>query len=636
MLQKLDQTRKLILLHLFLVICILEILPLWCFGICIATYSFKFFKQNASSFILRVASILALVATIAYYRTFFNPEAAVSFLALISSFKLLELNEKRDYIIGFLLAFLMIAAQALFFNSLFHFFAMFIGVLATLSLWWNLTSPNISIMKSIKYSISIFLISAPFVFILFTFFPRFSSHFLSFGRGETLARIGFSEDVKNDEIDQLQASTKIAFRAQFFTVAPPTNLMYWRGTIHTATDGFNWEKNYSLSVPVPIKKEFDSEFKYLVNLEQNFKGILFLLDRPQSLSLQGSNYTLFQDTEVARLNRFQKVNKYEGQSSFLKQSMAKVDKSNLLKLPKRTSERVIALAQRLKQGTNSAREFFDNLESYFIREGFLYTLAPGKMNSIDEFLFDRKKGFCTHYASVTAILARAAGIPSRLVSGFQGGEWNEYGQYFIIRDNDAHTWIEFINDDGYFTRYDPTGLIAPDRLTFGGQAFFNDDISKNGQVSSWKKFKSNFTKMNLFLDNINYQWSLLIESVDRDFQKQIASFMRLKLKRFYILSILFIVITPLFIMWALRLASRLNWSLFTFNKEQRLINKFIHNVNTKHNIEIKNVGLRVAMSLSHNDRISEGLKIIEELKFGLVKDRTQLLSRLSAIVKSMN
>jgi hypothetical protein len=89
------------------------------------------------------------------------------------------------------------------------------------------------------------------------------------------------------------------------------------------------------------------------------------------------------------------------------------------------------------------------------------------LNSIDDFLFNTRRGFCGHFASAFAMLMRAGGVPARVVTGYQGGEWNPIGGYLLIRRSDAHAWVEIWEDGRGWVRVDPTAVVAPERLRRG-------------------------------------------------------------------------------------------------------------------------------------------------------------------------
>src|SRR5690606_18283335 len=115
-------------------------------------------------------------------------------------------------------------------------------------------------------------------------------------------------------------------------------------------------------------------------------------------------------------------------------------------------------------------EITKDVQNYFQQQNFQYSLSPGRILSLEEFLLEKKIGLCSHYSSAVALVLRTKGIPARLVSGFLGGEFNEFGDYYLITQNDAHVWVEALHE-GRWIRIDPTGWIAPERVNLSGSDF---------------------------------------------------------------------------------------------------------------------------------------------------------------------
>ena len=119
--------------------------------------------------------------------------------------------------------------------------------------------------------------------------------------------------------------------------------------------------------------------------------------------------------------------------------------------------------------------------NFFAQGGFEYTLTPQRLgrDSIDELLFSTRQGFCGHYASAFVDLMRAGGVPARVVTGYQGGEWNPIGHYLTVRQSDAHAWAEVWLPERGWLRADPTAVVAPQRLSREMLAF--EDSGGDGE-----------------------------------------------------------------------------------------------------------------------------------------------------------
>jgi transglutaminase-like putative cysteine protease len=135
--------------------------------------------------------------------------------------------------------------------------------------------------------------------------------------------------------------------------------------------------------------------------------------------------------------------------------------------PHERNPRSQALAQRLRAAAPDVPAYVDSVLALFRNGGFEYTLTPPllDLNSVDDFLFNTRRGFCGHFASAFAMLMRAGGVPARVVTGYQGGEWNPIGGYLLIRRSDAHAWVEVWEDGRGWLRVDPTAVVAPERLS---------------------------------------------------------------------------------------------------------------------------------------------------------------------------
>jgi hypothetical protein len=141
-----------------------------------------------------------------------------------------------------------------------------------------------------------------------------------------------------------------------------------------------------------------------------------------------------------------------------------------LALPDGYNPRTLALGRqwRREAGNNGAvaDQAIVQRAMSMIRKDFVYTLATPLLgrNSVDEFLFDQKAGFCEHFSSAFVVLMRAAGIPARVVTGYVGGYRNPIGDYWQVRRSDAHAWAEVWLPDRGWVREDPTAAVAPERI----------------------------------------------------------------------------------------------------------------------------------------------------------------------------
>lgn len=566
---KTSTLKMLIYLQLAQILTLFESIPVWVMFVAIVSYLSTFLNNKVSPKLLRIIAIAGMGGIIYYYRTIFDPEAAVSLLILIGSFKILEINDDRDVFISLLISILFIASMALFLNTFFTFILMFIYMILIFTIWKGFINKEkeLSLKQNFTYVLRMFLIIFPLTIILFIFFPRFTSHFLPFGQKQDRQEIGFNDSINNSEISSLNSSSKIAFRAKLDAKLAKKDI-YWRGTVHTVSNGIDWDKNFVMLRPVLIEDEKqvlnnDNLVNYQIQLKQNFKGIIFSLDHSEFLKYTGRYFAPINDFNAYELNGYVKVENYSGgsipnkKSHFINKSRKEIYK----KLPKNISSEVFELANSLNKDKN-IDNFIQNLTNYYLTNNFKYTLSPGKIKNIEEFLV-KKVGFCTHFASVSAILLRAAGHDSRLVSGFQGGEYNEFGDYWIIRDNDAHTWVEYFHPENGWSRYDPTEFISPLRLELGGESFYSTTpfifLDEKGDRNFIIK---NYYQFRLYLDNINYRWNLFMDSFDRSFQEDLAKILKMKVDKFYLLVVILPMLLLGFYFLIFKFLLQIDWNIF--------------------------------------------------------------------------
>ena len=164
--------------------------------------------------------------------------------------------------------------------------------------------------------------------------------------------------------------------------------------------------------------------------------------------------------------------------------------------------------------------------NYFRNNEFSYTLNPPALGeeSIDDFLFRTSKGYCEHYASAFTYLMRAAGIPARMVAGYLGGELNPYGEYLIVRQSDAHVWVEVWLSGKGWVRTDPTLAVAPQRVDQGlAAALPPEERSILGSLVALGPFAKYWVNIRMGWDAVNNQWNKWILGYSSTRQKTLLA-----------------------------------------------------------------------------------------------------------------
>ncbi len=364
--------------------------------------------------------------------------AGVALITVMAALKLTELRTRRDTMVMVFLMYFMLVTHFLFSQELWTAaYLLAITVLITAVLIdANHPGRALPLGASLGLSGGLVLRALPLMLLIFVLFPRIPGPIWGLPADAGAARSGLSDSMAPGEIAQLIASEEVAFRVRFDAAVPPAGERYWRGPSFARFDGRKWDSG--LRPPEaenPIAELAGPAYGYEVVLEPNRRPWLFALDLPSRVGLPPD----------ARLNADYQLVLNHGE----------VRDRRLYRLTSQPRYRL-------------QTELPDTLRRY--RTGdYYYSLQPPSLgrHGVDEFLFDTRRGFCEHYASSFAVLMRAAGIPARIVTGYQGGEPNAIGDYWVIRQSDAHAWTEVWLAGRGWLRVDPTAAVAPERVERG-------------------------------------------------------------------------------------------------------------------------------------------------------------------------
>jgi transglutaminase-like putative cysteine protease len=280
---------------------------------------------------------------------------------------------------------------------------------------------------------------------------------------------GLSDSMAPGNISLLSQSDAVAFRAHFPDGAPERRQLYWRGPVFWQFDGRTWRAG---DVRVSEFATFDPlavPVVYTVTLEPHERQWLFALEMagrvPPGAGATGDFQLLSRRPVTTRL-------RYE-MSSFLQYrawgGSTPAELAAARELPAGFNPRAVALAEGWRRELVADERILERAVDWFKRAGLEYTLAPPPLgrDSIDEFLFRTRSGFCEHFASAFVVMMRAAGVPARIVTGYQGGEINPIDGYMIVRQSDAHAWAEVWIAERGWVRVDPTAAAIPMRVESG-------------------------------------------------------------------------------------------------------------------------------------------------------------------------
>jgi protein-glutamine gamma-glutamyltransferase len=471
----------------------------------------------------------AIALLFVQFHTFNGLTAGTALLALMAGLKLLETDSKRDiYIITLIVYF--VSISALLEGDSFWLLAYLIAVcwLTTATLL-RLTStrPAPAWGASVRYAGRILIQALPIALALWLLFPRFAGPLWHMPADGQITGSGLSDSMSPGDIDRLALSDEVAFRVRFASMTPPPQERYWRGPVMHDFDGRTWRRSLSIPFTAAPLLNHGTAYRYTVSLEANQHNWIFALDWPVRWNLPGGiltgDYTLVQREPVSRPIDVA-ITSYS-QVSWIEPLSAAERRRDTRLAPKR-NPRSIELAQSMRGAYPNDMDYVRAVLSMFTQQAFYYTLTPPRLHddTVDEFLFDTKRGFCEHYASSFAVLMRAAGIPTHVVTGYQGGTFNRFAGYWILRQSDAHAWNEVWIDGRGWLRVDPTSAIAPERVEHG----LIDAASADDPLGSrWQRRTPWFADARLRLDALRQLWRERILLYNGDSQQKLLELLHI-------------------------------------------------------------------------------------------------------------
>ncbi|MDB5961927.1 MAG: transglutaminase, partial [Massilia sp.] len=414
------------------------------------------------------------------FQTILGRDAGVAMLVLLVAFKMLEMRARRDlYVVIYLCFFLLLTT---FFyaqgpgTALLMLAAIVMLFAAQLSFQFTGAVPRLR--RRLWLSGRLVLTALPLAALLFVVFPRLQGPLWGMPDDATAGRTGMSNSMAPGNLARLAQSDETAFRVRFVDAAPAPQLRYWRGVVLSDFDGRSWTQSAAGAAvdanraPAPAHSWQGEAVRHEVTLEPSGQRWLFALDLPDAPpALAGNASMLSAEQELsARMPLDQRI-RYAVVSHpqyRLQDDATLADAARWLRLPAGFNPRALAAGLALQAQPNPADRVNGVLRT-FRREKFIYTMEPPLLgrDSVDEFLFSTRTGFCEHYSSAFVFLMRAAGVPSRVVTGYQGGEINPIDGVLTVRQSDAHAWAEVWLAGRGWLRVDPTAAVAPNRVLRG-------------------------------------------------------------------------------------------------------------------------------------------------------------------------
>jgi hypothetical protein len=415
--------------------------------------------------------------------------------------RLLTPKESRDYLQIFVLGLFVLAGSSLVSLDLglgFGFltylvlliFAVTLGlvVLTVYETDKRMAMPRQDLYKLIRVSLIMPVVALALMVVFFFVLPRTRHPMWNFLNPGNSAKSGLAESVEPGSYARISSNSDLAFRAEMEELAPED--LYWRAMVLNRPDGQSWIRVAPPREKArPVNSSRTVETKIFADSSND--QYLFTLDYPTMLS--GLKYRSHDDSVFMASRRLDRP--YQLQMlSHIGAELAvtgSIDEAFYLALPPRISTRMKQLAAGITDEAASREERISRLANFFRAQQLVYAQdeLPSGADAIDAFLFDKKRGYCEFFASAYITLARLSGIPSRLVGGYLGGEFNPFGDYYLVKEDAAHVWVEVLTDNNHWVRIDPSQWAI------------------NAETALHERSAAKLSASQQLIDNLNYQWT---------------------------------------------------------------------------------------------------------------------------------
>ena len=461
-----DRRRSCLLAAAACALPLLALLPGWLALVLMATGVLSLFADKAWPTWLRLL-LMAMIGglVLAAYEFRIGRDSACAGLLAMLMLKPFETHSLRD-------------ARSLLGFSLFAPFAAFLQDQGPLTLTlalpalllsvaaWALLLPGAARTHwpQLRRAAASLAMALPLALAGFWLFPRLAAPMWGLPEN-SVSRMGLGDRMTPFDWQDVLVDDRVALRVRFFGRTPRRDQMYWRGPVLTHFDGEAWTREENAFLEPPVIEPQGESIDYEVMLEPTERRDLLVLDLPLQAPANGQlNHELTAVSEAAINSLVQ----YRGRSAPLSRYVEPLpdwQRPALLQLPPNRDPRIRAIAAQWRAQTPDPIALTERYLAW-IKRDFKYTLSapPLGYHATDEFMFDTRLGFCQHFSSAYVVFMRAAGVPARVVTGYAGGRYNRFGDYWRLNHKDAHAWAEIWVEGQGWLRVDPTAAIAPENI----------------------------------------------------------------------------------------------------------------------------------------------------------------------------
>ena len=525
-----------LLLSLIFVVAPLALeLPLWVvgvFAVCVG-WSVRCLRrhQTMPPFWIRGLLVFAAVGLVLMvFGTILGRNAGVSLFVLLTGLKLLELRSYRDAMVLLYLGYFLVVANVLFSQSMVMAGYILVAALLLLTVQMAMHRSDQQRMRwrdLLRHAGTMLAQAVPLVLVLFILFPRLDGPLWGLPGDAYSGMSGLDDSMTPGNISKLAQSDEVAFRVRFEGEVPEASQLYWRGPVLGGFDGRNWTLETAPGAVAPELVEAARPVSYTINLEPHNRHSLLALETVRespAIGLLTANRQLVSRRPVRERKQY-RVTSWLQTAEF---GLDPDERSRMLLLPGGHDPRARKLAAGWRELPPAQR--VQRALDLFAEGPFVYTLQPPLLDDedgMDQFLFQTQRGFCEHYAGAFTFLMRAAGVPARVVTGYQGGEKNPVDDYLLVRQRNAHAWSEVWLDGRGWTRVDPTSVIPPARVELPAETLIGrSGLSLGMGLEAPGFITAGLRAMAGALDALNNRWNEWVLAYggqqQRDFLRRIG------------------------------------------------------------------------------------------------------------------
>ena len=488
--------------------------------------------------------------------TFLGSEGGSALLLLLVLLKTYESRVLRDWHM-LLTAMVFLMGATVLLNQ-----GMFIGLWLLAGLFGTATCIallNMPLRLAARHAVTALLLTLPLAAVLFIAVPRMSEPLWRIPQPPKpgQAQTGLSDTMQPGSISNLVQSNELAFNATFDGgYTPNPSDLYWRAITMSQFDGEQWRADDDFIESNATTELTQSIVSYSIIMRDE-RGRIPALDYPfiNSSAANSRSKMHFVEGHTVRVRSHDGLRRFSLQAAIgnrLPENLSPSRQRQLSRPPGYSNQRIRSLARQLRSQSANTVDFVNRTLAYYRNQSFAYTLNPPLDRSpdrIDNFVFDNRRGFCEHYAESFVVIMRAAGVPARVVTGYQGGEYNPDGGFWQVRGKDAHAWAEvWLPEEEAWLRVDPTAAVSSNRIEQGLSSALESGeqelVAGSGNWQWWSKLSAEG----------QFYWQQWVVNYDSSSQQSL--FRSLGLGGFNLLSLLVflliggtLALIPLWLWW---------------------------------------------------------------------------------------